>query len=127
MNKPVPERQLANVKMTEYQLQSFCVQWLQYRGLDFLHVPNEGKRNLSSGARLKKMGMMKGFPDIYIFSRPPRFPSCRGIAFELKVGKNKLTTDQKRWLAILAACGCWTAEIRTPEQFLAEMQRLGWA
>jgi hypothetical protein len=113
-------------KLTEFDLQVFCAQWLDAHRILWNHAPNEGKRNIVAGARLKKAGMKKGFPDIAIYSRPPRFPDCRGVAIELKIKPNKLTASQKQWASDLESRGWCTTVCYTPEDFLLVMKRLGW-
>lgn len=111
---------------SEDDLQIFCAGWLLSRGLYFNHCPNE-RSDVAMLGKLKKKGFQKGFPDLEIFSVPPRFPRVRGVAYELKSGDRKLSAEQQAWLARLAACDWWTGVIRSPEEFLLEMERLGWA
>ena len=58
--------------LTESQEQQtlfgFCsVELSRYPELEMLaHIPNEGKRTKSTGGRLKKEGLRKGYPDIVL-------------------------------------------------------------
>ena len=62
------------------------------------HVPNGGKRSKTAGARLKREGLRKGVPDICL---PAPKGIYHGLYIEMKVDKNKPSTDQKRWIAFL--------------------------
>lgn len=73
-------------------------------GTDLLwcHVPNGEKRSKRVAAKLKRMGVKPGVPDVLIFTRPP-------LAIELKRadGKGRVSKEQRQWLADLQADG-WT-------------------
>ena len=68
-----------------------------YPQLDMLaHTPNEGKRNISTGARLKREGLRKGFPDISLYHPSLEY---HGLMIELKRKKgSKITEEQKDWI-----------------------------
>ena len=103
--------------MSENDLQRAVAKVLDYSGLTWQHTPNEGKRTPRSGAMLKAAGMKAGFPDVAIYSPPKMrnpYPGPiayhNGLAIELKVGKNKPTPAQLKWLDDLRACG-WRCEV----------------
>ena len=56
--------------------------WLNAKGIMFIHTPNEGRRSWATGKKLKRMGMRKGVPDFLIFDKPMVF--APGAALELK-------------------------------------------
>lgn len=60
------------------------------------HIPNEGKRTVVTGAKLKAMGMKKGVPDIFL---PVPRGKYHGLYIELKreIG-GKLSEEQYQWL-----------------------------
>lgn len=61
-----------------------------------VHTPNEGKRNIYTGARLKREGLRKGFPDISL-----HYPSFgyHGLMIEMKRKQgSKVTEEQKDWV-----------------------------
>lgn len=111
--------------MSEAELQIFVAEYNDSRGLLWQHIPNEMK-DVTMLGKLKKMGLKPGAPDVIIYSRSPKFPNMRGAAFELKVGKNTVKQNQRDWLDRLAANGWWTSVVRTPEEYLLEMERIGW-
>lgn len=70
------------------------------------HVPNEGKRSIVTGSRMKKAGLKSGVPDIIL---PVAHGGYIGLAIEMKYGKNTLTEKQSEWLIALARAGHKTA------------------
>lgn len=92
--------------ITEDSEQVAVVQYCELMGIPVTHTPNEGKRSKSYGAKLKKMGMRKGFPDLLVTRARGGY---HGLAIEMKVGNNKPTEDQKWWLRKLASEGYKTA------------------
>lgn len=76
----------------------YCsVEMSRYPDLDMLaHVPNEGKRTKTTGARLKREGVRRGYPDIVL--DVPR-AEYHGLKIELKRQKgSKITPEQKEWI-----------------------------
>ncbi len=89
----------------------FEFQYPQYKDL-LHHSPNGGKRGAKEGKRFKDMGVRPGRPDIEL--NVPR-ETFHGLFIELKVGKNRLTDNQKDQLAKLREQGydchvCYGAE-----------------
>ena len=68
------------------------------------HVPNEGKRSEAAGARMKRMGLRRGVPDICL---PIARGGYHGLYIELKFGKNKPTEEQRQFLRALDIEGFW--------------------
>ena len=66
------------------------------------HVPNGGKRDAATAARLKAAGVKPGVPDIALDVPRGRH---HGLRIELKYGKNKPTPNQQEWLDHLNASG----------------------
>ena len=89
---------------SEAILQEQCVAIMTLMKENFFHCPNGGKRSKASGARLKRMGVRAGVPDLLIFRE--RSPVVN-IAIELKVpsGRGRLSSQQTDWLCVLANCG----------------------
>jgi len=82
------------LKHLEDDLQKMIFMWSKhYKQLDFMHaIPNGGKRSIREGARLKAQGVTSGVFDIYL---PIAAHDYHGLYIELKIGKNKLTENQK--------------------------------
>lgn len=101
-NAPAPRR------VSEETEQIALYRWAAYMsgklpGIESMyHIPNEGKRSIAAGARLKMAGLKAGIPDNHL-------PVARGgyhsLYIELKVDRNKPTQAQKDCMAKLAALG----------------------
>ncbi len=90
----------------EWQEQVTVIQYCQLNHILCNHTPNEGKRSLSEGKKLKEMGLSPGFPDISILEPKGKY---HGFYIEMKRVGNKLTSDQRTWLDNLRARGYATA------------------
>ena len=83
------------------------------------HIPNGGQRTIMAGARLKAEGVVKGYPDIMVFTEgykagrdesdrmldEIRGNMARGLALELKVWPNKPSPEQEELHALLEKQG----------------------
>ena len=90
---------------------SHCVALMQWCALNIkqspqlkwlTHIPNGGARDIREGAKFKAMGVKRGFPD-YFLAMP--VDSYCGLMIEMKVGKNKTSSDQDDWIAHLVNAG----------------------
>ena len=92
--------------------QSMLFQWAEIAALTcpelrlMYHVPNEGKRSVSTGSRLKKLGLKAGVPDIVL---PVARGGYHGLYIEMKYGRNTLTDNQRQWMDALKKAGHLTA------------------
>lgn len=68
------------------------------------HIPNGGQRTIMAGARLKAEGVVKGYPDIMVFSAD-RPVVLVGLALELKVWPNKPSPEQEELHELLRMQG----------------------
>ena len=82
--------------------QEAVVEYCDLLHIPIVHIPNEGKRSLSYAARMKRMGLRSGFPDLLV---PLARGGYHGLFIEMKYEKNKTTKEQKEWLERLAAEG----------------------
>lgn len=115
---------------TESVEQQCLIRWARmqrgkYPELDLLyHVPNEGKRPSSTGARMRAEGLKKGVPDIVL---PVARGGYHGLYIEMKRLKgSKTTEEQKEWIKNLNnqgyfACICkgWEAAKDVIMQYLS--------
>ena len=80
----------------ESDIQIACNDYLNYLTKFYFfrhfHVPNEGKRSIYLHAKMKKMGLKSGCPDIIIEYFPGKL-----LYIELKNEKGRLTANQKLW------------------------------
>ena len=88
----------------ESDIQIACNQLLNYLAnthyFRHFHVPNEGKRSISYHAKMKKMGLRSGCPDIIV-----EYPQGRVLYIELKNEKGRLSDNQKLWAVQSKALG----------------------
>ena len=101
-------RQYPTYKGSEDNLQISLARYLDTLNVLWFHPANErqlntrvSKKGVSYsplGAKLKRKGVKSGVPDIIVFE--PR-GIYYGLMIELKVGKNKTTPNQKKWIAEL--------------------------
>ena len=82
---PQSMRPRAYIGVTEDEATIAVVEYCSLRGVTVAHVPNEGKRSPQQGAKLKRMGMQKGFPDLVV---PLPRGNYHGLYIEMKVGNN---------------------------------------
>ena len=90
----------------EHRIQCSCVRWFtlkypQYRGLLFA-VPNGGRRDAVTGAKLKAEGVIAGVSDLIFLKRNSRY--C-GLLIEMKKPKGKQSESQKEWERIINTLG----------------------
>ena len=67
------------------------------------HIPNEGKRSVKTGARMKAEGLKKGVPDVCL---PVARGGCHGLYIELKRQRGGTVSElQKEWITALTEQG----------------------
>lgn len=71
------------------------------------HIPNGGSRNKAEAAKLKRMGVKAGVPDIFL---PVPKNGRHGLYIELKAGKNTATKEQTEFIESVRALG-YEAEV----------------
>lgn len=86
------------------------------------HIPNGGRRDKATGAKLKAEGVKAGVPDICL--PIPKGP-YHGLFIEMKAGKNKPTAEQNKYLKALdhnfyftAVCYGWEDASKVIELYL---------
>lgn len=88
---------------TEAGEQRAVIEYCDYAGIEIVHVANEGKRSARYGAELRRLGLRKGFPDLFI---PKARKGFHGLFLELKRDpKSRPTQEQKTWIEKLNASG----------------------
>lgn len=84
---------------TEDAEQEAIIEYCELKHIVVVHIPNESKRSLAYGAKMKRMGLRKGFPDL-LFPTPCK--GYHGLYIELKRNKDsKPTKEQLQWLYYL--------------------------
>ena len=89
--------------VTESGEQEAVIEYCAWKHIPVVHIPNEGKRSVSYAAQMKRMGLAKGFPDLFI---PVAISGFHGLFIELKRDrKSKATETQKAWIKYLNKAG----------------------
>ena len=95
---------------TESEEQQALFRWAAYESgahpeLALLyHIPNEGKRSLVAGAKLRAEGLKRGVPDICL---PVPRGKWHGLYIELKrLRGGRVSDEQQRWLDALNGIFC---------------------
>lgn len=88
---------------TEDAEQEAVIQYCELKGIVVVHIPNESKRSAAYGAKMKRMGLRKGFPDL-LFPAPRK--GFHGLVIELKRDKTcNPTAEQLQWIEYLNGQG----------------------
>jgi len=99
--------------MTEAEAQEMVFMWadsvsyalpeVQY----LFHIPNGGSRNVVEGRNLKRQGVKRGIPDLFL---PVPRGKFHGLFIEMKRDtKSRLRPEQRQWLDALMEHGYMTA------------------
>jgi hypothetical protein len=101
--------------MNENKLQAKCFQWFwnNFPGLrrTLWAVPNGGKRDKREAMTLKATGVISGVHDLHFIY------NNRFYTFELKVGNNKFSENQLKYMEAIENQGAMSFEIRNFDQF----------
>lgn len=92
------------------------------------HIPNEGKRSKSTGARMRAEGLRTGVPDLCL---PVARGGYHGLYIELKRVRDwTLSETQRQWIAALEAhgyravvCPGWTCAVNEITEYLSGRTR----
>lgn len=88
----------------EHYEQVSIVEWFKYQYPQALiySIPNSATRSIRQTMWLRAEGLSAGVPDLCV---PMPKGEYHGMYIEVKVGKNKPTEAQKKWLEKLTAQG----------------------
>ncbi len=114
---------------TEDEEQEALFRWLAFASNRqpelrlMIHIPNEGKRSERQGAKMKKIGLRKGVPDLFL---PVPKGKYHGLWIEMKRMKgSKTSKEQKEWIEALnrqgyfaAVCLGWLEAKQTIERYM---------
>lgn len=98
--------------------QATLIQWCNLQSCKYSElkmifaIPNGGYRNKAEARKLKATGTKSGVPDLFL--AVPRNGKY-GLFIEMKVGRNKCTDNQKKWIRNLLEQGyevkvCYSCE-----------------
>ncbi len=82
----------------EHRLQCRCVQWFRYTyphlAARLFAVPNGGRRDATTGARLKAEGVLAGVSDLILLVPNQHH---HGLLIEMKTEQGRQSQTQKEW------------------------------
>lgn len=104
----------------EHRLQVQCVEWFfklsPYRNLPLFAVPNGGRRDAVTGAKMKAEGVVAGVADLILLV-PSRSLEYHSLCIEIKTLKGRQSDSQKEWQKKAEANGSKYVVCRSFEQF----------
>lgn len=90
------------MKKSEANEQIAVIDYCELRNYPIFAIPNGGSRNQLEAANLKRQGVKSGVPDLCV---PVAKHNYHGMYIEMKVGRNKPTDNQIKWLRMLKENG----------------------
>ena len=101
----------------EDHLQEACVTWFRLQNKDkiIFAIPKGGKRNIYTGMVLKRTGVLKGVPDLFI---PHATNAYNGLFIEIKTKKGVIRPEQKEMLYKLKSEGYAAFVVRSSDDFI---------
>lgn len=109
-----------NLTPTEAQEQTALVEWCDLMHIPAVHIANEGKRTLANGRELARMGLRRGFPDLFI---PAARKGFHGLFIELKrVKGGRVTEHQQKWIDTLNNRGYLAIVCYGADEAIAEIK-----
>jgi hypothetical protein len=108
--------------------QAHLARWLDFKGYLWCHCPNGEARDPRIGAKLKRMGVKRGVPDVLIFTHPPdKTWTQTGVAIEMKNERGgHVSREQAQWLQGLKLLGWHTQCCHGVREAIAFLQGLGY-
>ena len=110
-------------KDEEHRLQTRMVHWFRLQFREMSHalfaVPNGGRRDAISGARLKAEGVTAGVSDL-ILLKSNRFYGALLIEVKTKIGRQ--SKEQKEWQAKVTQDNYKYVVVRSLEDFIREVK-----
>lgn len=114
-------------RVYEEQEQEALAAWLNGWRLWWCHVPNETNAMPSYMAKRRRLGVQAGVPDVLIFDRPPRNPTCAGVAIELKrADGGRVSQNQQLWLEHLGSIGWLVSVCYGAREAIDWLRKLGY-
>lgn len=115
---------LSNGHPAEEYIQKAVMEWVSICPMTkafkdyFIHCPNEGKRSLAYGKKMKSMGMRKGVSDLFIAVGRHGY---YGAWIEIKSYSGKVSPEQEKFLKDMAAQNYYTAVCRSVDECMEKI------
>lgn len=109
----------------EHLLQCRCVRWFRLQHPRLAHalfaVPNGGRRDKLTGAKLKEEGVLAGVADLILLKRTARHGA---LLIEMKTPTGRQSTAQREWERLITQGGEYRYVVcRTLDEFINEVSR----
>lgn len=115
-----PTRKSRKAEHPEHDIQCACVRWFRFQYPEherlMIAIPNGGRRDRITAARLKEEGVMAGAPDLFLFL-PNRL--YHGLAIEMKTNVGRQSPSQKEWQFCCESEGYRYELCRSLDEFIA--------
>lgn len=110
------------MRQEEHRLQTACVRYFRYRypqlALCLIAVPNGGRRDAVTGAKLKAEGVIAGVSDLMLLVPSGNY---HGLCIEMKTATGRQSEAQRRWQQAIEKQGYKYALARSTGQFMQEV------
>lgn len=110
-------------KDEEHKLQCSMVNWFRFTYPQYAHclfaVPNGGRRDAVTGAKMKAEGVLAGVSDMILLLRTKDYGA---LLIEVKTPKGKQSPSQKLWQSKMEALGYKYIVVRTVSDFIREVK-----
>lgn len=107
----------------EHRIQCACVKAFRYKYPKLRHnlfaVPNGGRRDAVTGARLKAEGVVAGVADLILLKSNRHYDA---LLIEMKTPKGRQQESQKEWERLITADGYKYVVCRSVDSFLKEIE-----
>ncbi len=107
----------------EHLMQCACVRWFRYSHPDMAEllfaVPNGGRRDKVSGAKLKMEGVIAGVSDMLLLLPNKK---SHGLCIEMKTPVGRQSESQKLWQFSVEAVGYQYSVCRSVEDFIETVE-----
>lgn len=106
----------------EHRIQCACVQWFRYQYPHYAHnlfsVPNGGRRDKVTGAKLKAEGQLAGVADLILLRRNANYGA---LLIEMKTRKGRQADTQRTWQQLIEKDGYKYVVCRSLDDFMREV------
>lgn len=106
----------------EHRIQSACVRWYRYRYPALRHnlfaVPNGGRRDKTTAAKLKDEGVLAGVADLILLKSNASYGA---LLIEMKTRTGRQAETQKEWQKAVEADGYKYVVCRSLDDFIREV------
>ena len=113
----------AALPFSEHALQVAVVEYMTLMVRPELYwsaIPNGGKRNISVAVKLKREGVRRGTPDLYVM-----LPDGKIAWLELKVKGGSLSLEQRAFRDVCNRLGHHWAVAKSLDEVIAFLQKIG--